>query len=348
MRVAIVSTQVPFVRGGAELLAEACKEQMEKRKIKVELISIPYKGYPAEIIYDHMKTARLIDLSEFEGLKIDKVICLKFPTYYCYHKNKSLWLLHQHRAAYDLYGTAFSDLHLSQTGKRIAKTIVDSDNQWIPEHQQIFTISKKVAKRLLHYNGIPTNAVLYPPPKDIEKFHCHSYENFVLYSSRFTELKRQELIVRAMQWAPSKLKLLLIGDHHTVYGTYIKRLINTLNLSEKVFLTEYINERDKIELYSRCLAVYNGVYDEDYGYVTIEAFLSSKPVITHFDSGGPLEFVVNNQNGFVLEPCETQIADALMILYKDKKKTKELGYNGFHSLQSKNICWDHVINHLLT
>ena len=36
-----------------------------------------------------------------------------------------------------------------------------------------------------------------------------------------------------------------------------------------------------------------GVYDEDYGYITLEAFFAGKPVITHTDSGGPLEFVTS-------------------------------------------------------
>ena len=33
-------------------------------------------------------------------------------------------------------------------------------------------------------------------------------------------------------------------------------------------------------------------FDEDYGYVTLEAFLAEKPVITATDSGGTLEFVM--------------------------------------------------------
>ena len=43
-------------------------------------------------------------------------------------------------------------------------------------------------------------------------------------------------------------------------------------------------------------------YDEDFGYVTLEAFLSRKPVITATDSGGPNEFVVDGVNGFVRAP----------------------------------------------
>ena len=44
-------------------------------------------------------------------------------------------------------------------------------------------------------------------------------------------------------------------------------------------------------------------FDEDFGYVTLEAFLARKPVITATDSGGPIEFVVDGVNGFVCEPA---------------------------------------------
>ena len=43
-------------------------------------------------------------------------------------------------------------------------------------------------------------------------------------------------------------------------------------------------------------------FDEDFGYVTLEAFLARKPVITCTDSGGPTEFVVDGVNGCVCEP----------------------------------------------
>jgi glycosyltransferase involved in cell wall biosynthesis len=46
-------------------------------------------------------------------------------------------------------------------------------------------------------------------------------------------------------------------------------------------------------------AVLFAPYQEDYGYVTLEAFLSRKPVITARDSGGTLEFVEDGVNGYV-------------------------------------------------
>ncbi len=57
-----------------------------------------------------------------------------------------------------------------------------------------------------------------------------------------------------------------------------------------------------IELYAGALAVVYPPFDEDFGYVTLEAFLARKPVVTGTDSGGPNEFVVDGVNGYVCEP----------------------------------------------
>ncbi len=57
--------------------------------------------------------------------------------------------------------------------------------------------------------------------------------------------------------------------------------------------------RGLIDLYKGALAVIYSPFDEDYGYVTLESFLSHKPVITTTDAGGPLEFVEHETSGFV-------------------------------------------------
>ncbi len=41
---------------------------------------------------------------------------------------------------------------------------------------------------------------------------------------------------------------------------------------------------------------------EDYGFVTVEAFASRKAVVTCPDSGGPAELVDDGESGFVCEP----------------------------------------------
>ena len=58
-------------------------------------------------------------------------------------------------------------------------------------------------------------------------------------------------------------------------------------------------------LYATCRGVLYVPFDEDFGYVTVEAFLSRKPVVTASDSGGPLEFVEDGASGFVAAPEPT-------------------------------------------
>ena len=64
---------------------------------------------------------------------------------------------------------------------------------------------------------------------------------------------------------------------------------------------------------ARCRAVCFPPFQEDYGFVTVEAFASRKAVVTCRDSGGPAELVVDGVNGFVCEPTRRRaIADARM------------------------------------
>jgi glycosyltransferase involved in cell wall biosynthesis len=104
-----------------------------------------------------------------------------------------------------------------------------------------------------------------------------------------------------------------------------------------------VDDKQLLELYSKCLAVYFAPYDEDYGYVTLEAFLSFKPVITLNDAGGVLEFVSDNQTGYILNKVEG-IAIKINYLYNNKNVARELGVNG-HELV-KDINWDNVIDRL--
>ena len=49
--------------------------------------------------------------------------------------------------------------------------------------------------------------------------------------------------------------------------------------------------------------------------MTVEAFLSSKPVVTATDAGGPLEFVEDGVSGFVAAPEPEALADAIDRLF---------------------------------
>src|SRR5690606_13744658 len=108
------------------------------------------------------------------------------------------------------------------------------------------------------------------------------------------------LAIEAMQHVPPPMRLLVAGD-----GTYrhgLERRIDELGLGDRVTLLGAVDEPTLIDLYAGARGVVFAPFDEDYGYVTLEAFEARKPVVTAHDSGGVLEFVRDGENGLVCEP----------------------------------------------
>jgi glycosyltransferase involved in cell wall biosynthesis len=345
MRVAIATAQVPFVTGGAEFLAQSLEAALVGRGIATAIVSIPFKWYPPPVLLDMMLSGRLLDLSEVNGLPIDRVITLKFPAYYLDHPCKVGWLLHQHRQAYDLFETPFGDLHQDAEGRAVAAEIRRWDDHFLPRHRALFTISRTVSDRLRRYNAIEAPPLYHPPP-GADRFHCAGYEAFVLAPGRLDGMKRQKLMIEAMAELPETVGLVLIGATDGDYGRAAREMAAGF-APGRVTLLGVVPEAEKLDLYARCLAVYNGVYDEDYGYVTLEAFLASKPVITHPDSGGPLEFVRHEDNGFVVDPDPSAIAACIRPLADNPAVARAIGGSGRATIDALGVGWDSVLEKLL-
>ena len=347
MRIAIVSVQVPFTTGGAEILTNMLKCELEKRGHKVEIVTIPFKWYPWETLVQAMNMGRMIDLSESSGEKIDKVIAMKFPGYYVKHDNKVLWLMHQHRQAYDMWGTPYGDIEHWENGEQIREYIKACDEKYINEAKAVFTIAQNTSNRLKKYNDIDSK-VLYHPPLNYEKLHCDNYGDFVFYPSRINSIKRQRLLVEAAKYFETDVKVVIAGSGVESELEYINNLIEIEKLQDRVKLVGFISEEEKIDYYAKSLAIYFGAFDEDYGYITLEGMFSEKPVIVHKDAGGPLEFVEDEYNGYIIEADAKEIARKIDYLYLHKEEAERLGKNGKKSLIDKHMNWDYVINQLLS
>ena len=346
MRIAIAMVQVPFTKGGAEIHAELLKTELVKRGHIVDIVTIPFKWYPGESLVDSMMIGRLMDLSEINGETIDRVIAMKFPAFYVKHPHKVLWLLHQHRQAYDLWNTEYGDLQDFPDGMQIRNLIMECDKKYIMEAKRVYTNAQNTSNRLKQYCGIDSTA-LYHPPLNYEKFHCETYGDYVFYPSRIDSIKRQRLLVEAAKYLKTSARIVLAGSGSDAELAYINNLIDKNKLQDRVVLAGFISEEEKISYYANCLCVYFGAYDEDYGYITLEAFFSEKPVIVHQDAGGPLEFVENNRNGYVIENNAKLIAEKIDYLYNHREESAKMGQAGKESLQNKHMDWDYVIDKLL-
>src|SRR5262249_23744859 len=141
MNVAVATVQVPFVHGGAEIHASELLKALRSAGHRAELIAIPFKWYPPEQILHNMLACRLLDRTESNGLVVDRVIALRFPAYFIPHPNKTLWILHQHRTAYDLWSHPLCDLMHYANGAYVRAAIHEADRQLIPQARAVFANS---------------------------------------------------------------------------------------------------------------------------------------------------------------------------------------------------------------
>ena len=86
-----------------------------------------------------------------------------------------------------------------------------------------------------------------------------------------------------------------------------------------------------LDRFARCRAVVFPPLQEDYGFVTVEAFASRRAVITCRDSGGPAELVEDGVNGFVCDPAPESIGRALRSLADDPGLAERMGAAAFET-----------------
>ncbi len=194
----ICTAQVPFTTGGGELHVNNLRRAFQDEGYKAEVVALPFKWYPPSEIMRGALAWRLLDLREANGRTVDLVVGMKFPAYLVEHPNKVLWIMHQHRAAYNLCGTPFDDLSNYPDGAQIRTFIRHCDNRFIPQAKKVFANSQAVADRLQHYNRIESAPLYHPPPRD-GHLRSGEYGDYVFYPSRLEPQKRQELLIRAMR-----------------------------------------------------------------------------------------------------------------------------------------------------
>jgi glycosyltransferase involved in cell wall biosynthesis len=168
---------------------------------------------------------------------------------------------------------------------------------------------------------------------------------YVLFPSRMESLKRQSLVVDAMQHVKTAVGLVLVGKGPDEQA--LRHQVDRLGLQQRVRFEIDVTDERLFQLYGAALAVYYGPFDEDYGYVTLEGFAADRPVVTLADSGGPLEFVVDGETGLVAAPEPRAIADAFDRLHTDRDLASRLGAAGNALVRSEVPRWPDVVTRLL-
>ncbi|MFB3904467.1 MAG: glycosyltransferase family 4 protein [Acidobacteriota bacterium] len=338
-RILLCDIQVPFTKGGAEALWDGLEAALVSAGFRVERVEVPFSWSSKTGLLESALTWRSLPLAGYADL----AITTRFPTYCISFNNKVVWLQHQHRAVYELFGDpAYSDFAPGlPLDEDIRASIHRIDNRCLAECKAIFATSRNVAERLLRNNGL--KAEVLRPPAPMQGLRFREQEDFVFLPSRLEANKRPDVLIDAMSLVQSPLRCVLTGTGGM--EPLLRERIKRLGVDGRVELRGYVREEEVRDLYERCLAVVYPPKDEDLGFVTMEAFQAEKPVITLQDSGGPLEFVEDGRTGFVVRDA-SQVASALDRLYNRRQEAREMGRAARSKVEQLALPWETIVERL--
>ena len=320
--------------GGAEALMENLVEACIVAGHRAELVRLP-TVWDRERIFDAALAWRMVPLDA------DMVIAINFPSYFIQHPRKVVWLAHQHRAAYDGAGGEWSDFGLDDAGLEAQRLLTEWDTRALSEATRLFTISGVVADRLARFNGLAAEPLYHPAPL-FDRLHPGPFGDAVFCPLRLEGNKRPGLLVDALSHVQSGTRLALAG--RGTLADAVEAQATRLGVRGQLDLLGFVDDAELIERFANALAVLYAPFDEDYGYVTLQAFRAGKPVITAADSGGVLEWVEDGVTGFVTDGSPEAIGAAIDRFAADPELAETMGEAGRQRVA--RLAWGPVVERL--
>lgn len=342
-RILVVTSGALFVRGGHLTIAEETAAALRRAGYLADVLVTPQNRFGRQM--SAYLATWLTDVGETaDGQPVHQVISLRFPSYAVRHWHHVCWLNHRMREYYDLWPRFVRGLgrkgRLKEGVRRAAFHRLD---RWLLTRNvdRLVAQSRTVQDRLRRFGSIPSE-VLYPPPP-ARPYRTDGYGDYVFAVSRLTALKRMRLLVEAAALTKDRsLTLKIAGDGEE--GPVLRERIKDLGLEGRVELLGPVSDDELVDHYARCRAVYFGPFDEDYGFVTLEAFRAGKAVITTTDSGGPSELVRHGENGLLGPPTPEAVAAHLDRLAADRGLAERLGTRARED--SLEHTWERAVDFL--
>lgn len=341
--VAVVTASPPFAEGGHLVMARELVRALRESGHDAGLIVTPQNRFGRQASAYLAAWCTDVGLAH-EEKRIDQVISLRFPAYAVRHPNHVLWLNHRMREYYDLWDRF--QAHLSWKGRIKERTrralIHRADRFLLNRTRKRYVISATVQARLQRWGGIQSN-VLYPPPP-VREYRIESYGDYIFAVSRLAPLKRFDLLLRALaEPVATGLRCVIAGEGAELPA--LLRLRRQLGLDERVEFVGRLSDAEMITHLARCRAVAFVPWNEDYGFVTVEAFACAKPVVTVTDSGGPAELVKDGLSGHVTAPTPEALAVGLREIMADRTRAIRMGEAGAAAVST--MTWASAVEQLL-
>jgi len=343
-RILVVTSGALFVRGGHITIAEETAAALRRAGYLSDVLVTPQNRFGRQL--PAYLSNWLTDVGETaDGHPIDQVISLRFPSYAVRHWHHVCWLNHRMREYYDLWERFTRGLGRRGRFKEgIRRRIFHTLDGWLLRRNvtRLIAQSRTIQARLQRFGGLESE-LLYPPPP-LRPYRTDGYGDYVFAVSRLHPLKRLGLLVEAVaRMRDRTLNFKIAGEGEEEAA--LRERIKDLGLEGRVELLGAVTEAELVDHLARCRAVYFAPWNEDYGFVTLEAFASGKAVVTTTDSGGPAELVGHERTGFVAPPTPEGVAESLDALARDPGVAERLGQAALAA--SREHTWERAIEYLV-
>lgn len=335
MRVAVITVRPrdPAAAGGAERLFDALVDAFRATGHDAVEIDIPMDESNFVGIQRGYVECHDLELSDF-----DMVVSTKAPTWLVRHPRHVCYLVHTIRVFYDMFTRSFPnpspELHRQ---RRLVQTL-DSAALAPPRCRAVFAIGGEVARRLREDNGLQAH-VLHPPLW-ADHFRHEPASDYFFLPGRMHDWKRVDLAIDAFMQVEGPVRLVLAGS-----GEAEPSLRERAKGDSRIEFLGAVDDERLIELYSKSIAVPFVPLREDYGYITLEAFASGKPVLTCIDSGEAAAIVQDGVTGRVVPPDSSALADAMRHLVRDRDVAERMGLAGRRWVGQ--LSWRRVVDSLV-
>ena len=331
-----------MIEGGHMVIARSLRQALREAGHQAEILVTPQNRFGRQA--SAYLATWLTDVGMSDGQPIDQVISLRYPSYAVRHPRHVCWLNHTMREYYDLWGRFTAGLGSAGRIKENAPPARHARRRSVSADAQRHAAVRAVPDGSETPGDLARlrSTVLYPPPPQRD-YRCDGYGDYVFLVSRLTALKRVDLLIEALATADGQgIRAVIAGDGEDREA--LEALAKSRGLADRVTFAGSLSESELLGHLARCRAVCFPPLDEDYGFVTVEAFASRKAVITCGDSGGPSELVTDGVQGLVCDPTPGSLAVALRRVMDDRALAERMGASAVEFV--RQLTWSDTVGQL--
>ena len=270
-RIAVVTSSPPMVEGGHMVIARSLVQALRDAGHAAEIVVTPQNRFGRQA--SAYLATWLTDVGSADGAPIDQVISLRFPSYAVRHPRHVCWLNHTMREYYDLWDRFSGGLGPAGLAKeRVRRAAIHAADRYLLTRNvnRLFVQSRTIQQRLAMWpelrsdGAVSAGATAGVSLRRVRRLRVHG-----VAADRAQARRSAGAGARSARGRRDPRRHCRRGRRAR---SAAERSSARLGLADRVTLAGRITETQLLDHLARCRAVCFPPFEEDYGFVTVEAF----------------------------------------------------------------------------